>query len=227
MSAVQFCGAPFFYAFFRDFSTKWVVTGGKNRNIPVAHFKFNVKTVNVSKTQLDGVLIIEPKVIDDNRGFFMECYVKERFAGFGVVRDFVQDNHSLSRLPGTIRGMHYQLNPKAQAKLMRVIRGEILNVVVDIRRGSPSYCGWVGVNLSAENRKQLFIPEGFANGYCTLTPDVEVMYKVDDYYAPEFDRNFRWDDPEVGIEWPVTDPILSDRDRRAPLLKDAENNYRY
>jgi len=183
--------------------------------------------VNISKTKLDGVLIIEPKVVTDSRGFFMECYVKNRFENLGVVCDFVQDNHSFSALQGTVRGMHYQLHPRAQAKLMRVISGEILNVVVDIRRGGPTYGRWVGINLSAENRKQLFIPRGFANGYCTLTPDVEVAYKVDDYYAPELDRNFRWDDPDVGIEWPVTKPILSERDGRAPLLKDAENNYRY
>jgi len=183
--------------------------------------------VNITTTELQGVLVIEPRIIPDSRGFFMECYVKARFAAMGISCEFVQDNHSLSTARGTIRGMHYQLAPKAQAKLMRVTRGEVLNVVVDIQTGSPTYRQWVGVNLSAENKRQLFIPKGFANGYCTLTDNVEVVYKVDDYYAPELDRNFRWDDPDVDIKWPVTDPILSVRDSRAPLLKEAENNYRY
>ncbi|UCD63279.1 MAG: dTDP-4-dehydrorhamnose 3,5-epimerase [Candidatus Zixiibacteriota bacterium] len=180
-----------------------------------------------TQTGLSGVFIIEPRVIKDNRGFFMECYVRRHFERLGVSVEFIQDNHSLSVAKGTVRGMHYQLPPEDQAKLVRVVRGEILNVIVDIRIGSPTYRRWEGVVLSAENRKMLFIPTGFANGYCTLAANTEVCYKVDRYYAPELDRAFRWNDPEIGIEWPVSDPVLSDRDRRAPAFADADNNFRY
>ena len=180
-----------------------------------------------STTGFEGVLLIEPVVKDDNRGFFMECYVRKEFEKFGITAEFVQDNHSLSTSKGTIRGMHYQVNPKAQSKLVRVVRGEILNVVVDIRRGSPTYGQWQGFDLSAANKKLLFIPKGFANGYCTLVDDTEICYKVDEYYSPEFDRAFRWNDPQINIEWPVTDPILSDRDRQAPGLNGVENNFVY
>ena len=180
-----------------------------------------------STTSLPGVFLIEPGAIDDNRGFFMECYVRRRFEEAGIAADFVQDNHSLSHSRGTVRGMHYQLNPKAQAKLIRVVRGEILNVVVDIRKGSPAFGRWESAVLSADNRKMLYVPKGFANGYCTLKADTEVCYKVDEYYAPEFDRTFRWDDPDIGIEWPVTDPILSERDRAAPPLTRVENNFTF
>jgi dTDP-4-dehydrorhamnose 3,5-epimerase len=166
-------------------------------------------------------------VFVDNRGFFMECYVREKFMKLGITAEFLQDNHSLSNEKGTVRGMHYQMNPKAQSKLVRVVRGEILNVVVDIRKGSPTFGQWFGVNLSAENKRQLFIPKGFANGYCTLTELTEVCYKVDEYYAPNFDRAFRWDDPQVAIDWPVADPALSGRDRTAPAFADADNNFEY
>ncbi|UCE23939.1 MAG: dTDP-4-dehydrorhamnose 3,5-epimerase [Candidatus Zixiibacteriota bacterium] len=180
-----------------------------------------------STTGFEGVLLIEPVVIDDNRGFFMECYVRKEFEKFGITAEFVQDNHSLSTAKGTIRGMHYQIHPKAQSKLVRVVKGEILNVVVDIRKGSPSYGKWLGHDLSAANKKLLFIPKGFANGYCTMADDTEICYKVDEYYAPEFDRAFRWNDPQIKIDWPLSDPILSERDRQAPDLSGVENNFVY
>jgi dTDP-4-dehydrorhamnose 3,5-epimerase len=178
-----------------------------------------------STTRLDGVVIIEPEVFTDSRGFFMECYVRETFRKFGIDTDFVQDNYSLSVVSGTIRGMHFQIHPWAQSKLIKVVRGEIFNVVVDIRQGSPTFRQWLGVRLSAENKKQLFVPKGFANGYCTLTDNTEIWYKVDQYYASEFDRTFRWNDPRVAIEWPVSQPVLSRRDQEAPGLSEIDNNF--
>ena len=183
--------------------------------------------MNRTKTRFDEVLIIEPEVIYDNRGFFMEVYRKSEFEQLGISTGFVQDNHSFTAAKGTIRGMHFQKNPMAQCKLIRVVRGEILSVVVDIRRGSSTFGRWISVSMSAENKKQLFVPGGFANGYCSLSDETDVCYRVDNYYAPEYDRAFRWDDPAVGIEWPVSDPILSERDRSAPLLAEVDNNFVY
>ncbi len=180
-----------------------------------------------STTRFDDVLIIEPKVNSDNRGYFIECYVKCEYEKLGVTADFVQDNHSHSASRGTVRGMHFQLNPKAQAKLIHAARGEIINVVVDIRKGSPTFGKWITVELSSENKKQLFVPKGFANGYCTLTNNAEITYKVDEYYDPQADRCFRWDDPDIGIEWPITNPILSERDKNAPPMSEVENNFIY
>jgi len=179
------------------------------------------------QTKLEGVLVIKPDIFEDNRGFFMESYNKGKYIDCGIKIEFVQDNHSLSVAKGTIRGMHYQLNPKAQSKLVHVIRGAILNIVVDIRQGSPTFQKWVEITLSAENKKQLFIPKGFANGFCTLVNNTEVVYKVDEYYAPQQERGFRWDDPEIGITWPVKSPILSSKDKKAPFFKDIENNFYY
>ncbi len=180
-----------------------------------------------SKTRLDGVLLMEPEVHHDNRGYFMETYVGREFARQGIEAEFVQDNYCYTKSKGTIRGMHFQMNPHAQAKLIRVVRGEILSVIVDIRKGSPAYGKWVAMPLSAEGGKLLFVPRGYANGYCTLTDDTGICYKVDNYYAPEFDRTFRWNDRHVAIDWPTGDPILSDRDREAPDLSDVENNFVY
>lgn len=179
------------------------------------------------ETELNGVFVIEPKLIADNRGFFMECWVRRDLAELGIDIDFVQDNHSLSRHKGTIRGLHYQLEPKAQSKLVRVVTGAIVNFVVDIRQGSPNFGKWVAVELSAANHKQLFIPKGFANGYCTLEADTEVCYKVDEYYAPQLDRAILYSDPDLGIAWPTDDPVLSDRDRNAPPFNKAENNFHF
>ena len=176
--------------------------------------------MKVTETKLKGVYIVEPQVFGDARGWFTESWSEKKLAEAGIRADFVQDNHSYSAQKGTLRGLHYQLNPMCQAKMLRCTRGKIFDVAVDIRKGSPQYGQWVGVELSAENHKQLFIPRGFAHGFITLTDDVEVQYKADNYYAPECDGNIRWDDPEIGVEWPIEPVILSDKDRVAPLLKE-------
>ena len=184
--------------------------------------------MNVIETTLAGVLILEPKVFGDARGWFMESWSKKKMEDAGIFVDFVQDNHSFSAEKGTLRGLHYQLNPMAQAKLLRVSCGTIFDVAVDIRRGSPTYAKWVGIELSAENHRQLFIPRGFAHGFITLTNDVEVLYKADNLYAPECDGNIRWDDPEIGIKWPIDPVVLSDKDAAAPLLvARTELNFTY
>lgn len=176
--------------------------------------------LRVIKTELNDVYIIEPVIFGDNRGWFMESYSKVKLTKAGIPCDFVQDNQSFSAHKGTLRGIHFQLNPKAQAKIIRCTRGAILDVAVDIRKGSPFYKKWIAVELSAKNKKQLFIPKGFAHGFLTLVDDVEVQYKVDEYYAPEYDGNILYNDPEIGIEWGEGEFILSDRDKKAPLLKD-------
>lgn len=181
--------------------------------------------MNIIKTEIEEVLIIEPKVFGDHRGWFTEAYSKIKFEELGIDIDFIQDNHSFSAQKGTLRGLHFQLEPKAQTKLVRCIKGKILDVVVDIRKGSPTYKKWVAVELTEENKKQLLVPKGFAHGFLTLTDDVEVQYKVDEYYAPEFDRAIRFDDPEIGVVWGVDNPILSEKDLNAPLLKDSDVNF--
>ena len=184
--------------------------------------------MNVIETKLAGVLILEPKVFGDARGWFMESWSKKKMEDAGIFVDFVQDNHSFSAEKGTLRGLHYQLNPMAQAKLLRASRGTIFDVAVDIRRGSPTYAKWVGIELSAENHRQLFIPRGFAHGFITLTNDVEVLYKADNLYAPEYDGNIRWDDPEIGIKWPIAPVVLSEKDAAAPALAvRTELNFTY
>ena len=184
--------------------------------------------MNIIETTLAGVLILEPKVFGDARGWFMESWSKKKMEDAGIFVDFVQDNHSFSAEKGTLRGLHYQLNPMAQAKLLRVSRGTIFDVAVDIRRGSPTYAKWVGIELSAENHRQLFIPRGFAHGFITLTDDVEVLYKADNLYAPEYDGNIRWDDPEIGIKWPIAPVVLSEKDATAPALAvRTELNFTY
>lgn len=184
--------------------------------------------MKITGTGLNGVVVIEPQVFGDERGWFMETYHLARLQEYGLKINFVQDNHSYSAAKGTLRGLHYQLNPKAQAKLVRCTRGAIFDVAVDIRRGSPTYAQWFGLELSADNRKQLFIPRGFAHGFITLTEDAEVQYKVDEYYAPACDRSIRWNDPDINITWPAdTPPILSAKDAAAPLLRDADHNFTY
>ena len=178
--------------------------------------------MNIIPTKLEEVKIIEPAVFGDNRGFFMESYNVKRFKENGIDVLFVQDNHSLSAEPGVLRGLHYQLNPKAQTKLVRVISGAILDVVVDIRKNSPTFGQWVGVVLSAANKRQLLVPKGFAHGFCTLVPNTEVLYKVDEFYSPEYDRGIAWNDPSLAIEWPTGNPILSEKDKNHPLLKEAD-----
>ncbi|HEX7057461.1 MAG TPA: dTDP-4-dehydrorhamnose 3,5-epimerase [Bacilli bacterium] len=181
--------------------------------------------MNILKTKLQGVLLIEPRVHEDGRGFFMESYRADLFQQAGIAARFVQDNHSLSVEKGVLRGLHYQLAPKAQAKLVRVVRGAIFDVAVDIRRSSPTFGLWESFVLSAENKRQVYIPRGFAHGFCTLEPDTEVIYKVDQYYSPEHDRGILWNDAELGIPWPVADPVLSEKDRNHPPLKLAEINF--
>lgn len=181
--------------------------------------------MNIIRGKLEGVILIEPDVFLDSRGFFMESYHEGKFRAAGLEVTFVQDNHSLSVEAGVIRGLHYQLNPKAQAKLVRVVAGAIYDVVVDLRRNSPTFGRWQGFILTADNKRQLFVPKGFAHGFCTLVPNTEVVYKVDEFYSPEHDRGIRWDDPELGIDWPTSRPILSDKDRKLPLLRDAELNF--
>lgn len=181
--------------------------------------------MNIKQTEIDDVLILEPRVFGDHRGWFTETYSKTKFQELGIDIEFVQDNHSMSALKGTLRGLHFQTNPKAQAKLVRCTKGKILDVAVDLRKGSSTYKQWIGVELSEENKKQLLIPKGFAHGFLALTDDVEVQYKVDEYYAPECDRSIRFDDPEIGVEWGIEDPILSEKDLKAPLLKDSDVDF--
>ena len=176
--------------------------------------------MKATETKLKGVYIIEPKVFGDERGWFMESWNKQKFDATGLHIDFVQDNHSFSANKGTLRGLHYQTEPMVQSKLIRCTAGAIFDVAVDIRKGSPNYKKWIGVELSAENKKQLFIPHGFAHGFITLTDNVEVQYKTDNFYAPHYDGNIRWNDPDIAIEWPLEPVVLSDKDKDAPLLKE-------
>lgn len=178
----------------------------------------------VTPTALPDVLMIEPARHGDTRGFFSESWNKARLEGHGVSVDFVQDNHSLSSAPGTVRGLHFQSPPNAQAKLVRCGRGVLFDVAVDIRTGSPTYGQWVGAELSFENGKQLFIPEGFAHGFITRTPDTEIIYKCNAYYAPESDGAIRWD--SCGIDWGFDGtPELSAKDAAAPAFADFDSPF--
>lgn len=178
--------------------------------------------MKITKTKLNGVVIIEPDVFGDNRGFFMESWNKKKMEETGLFYDFVQDNHSKSTVKGTLRGIHFQKGNKAQAKLVRCVKGAVLDVAVDLRKNSPTFKQWVGVELSAENKKQLLIPRGFGHGFVTLTDDVEFLYKADNYYAPEADAGIRWNDPDIGVDWGVENPILSEKDKKNPFLKDCK-----
>ena len=178
--------------------------------------------MNILKTKLNGVLVIEPDVYHDNRGWFFESWSKEKFC---IDVDFVQDGHTYCALKGTLRGIHFQKSPNAQSKLVRCTSGIILDAVVDIRMDSPTYCQYITVELSRDNFKQLFIPKGFAHGFLTLTDNVEIQYKMDSSYVADSDRCIRWDDPSIDIKWSVENPILSERDKIAPLLKDIDNNF--
>lgn len=171
--------------------------------------------------KLKGIFIIEPDVFADNRGFFLESYSKKKYQELGINCEFVQDNHSAST-KGTLRGMHWQLNP-GQAKLVRVTLGEVFDVVVDIRKDSPTFGQWEGFTLSAENKKQLFVPIGFAHSFCVISDKAEFIYKCDTYYSPKDERGFMWNDPAVGIKWPISSPILSQRDLKQPLFKEISS----
>ncbi|MER9299904.1 dTDP-4-dehydrorhamnose 3,5-epimerase [Mesorhizobium sp. M0621] len=180
--------------------------------------------LEIRSLAIAGMLEIVPKRHGDARGFFMETYNAERFAQAGIDLLFVQDNHSYSAAAGVLRGLHYQLAPRAQDKLLRVIRGSILDVAVDIRRSSKTFGKWVALEVSAEKGNQILVPKGFAHGFVTLVPDTEVLYKVTDTYSQAHDRSIRFDDPAIGIEWPSLAGgfQLSDKDLKAPLLAAAE-----
>jgi len=178
-----------------------------------------------STTDIKGLIIIEPDCFGDNRGWFMETYSKPKYEALGIPYEFVQDNQSYSAKKGVLRGLHFQINPMAQNKLLRCTRGAIFDVAVDLRTNSPTYKKWHGVELSADNKKQFFIPAGFAHGFVTLTDDVEIQYKVDNIYSPEHDRSVRYNDPAFGINWNITDPIISDKDKNAPFLEDSDANF--
>jgi dTDP-4-dehydrorhamnose 3,5-epimerase len=171
-------------------------------------------------------MVIARRFVDE-RGYFMETFNSREFAAIGIEATFIQDNQSLSIMPGTIRGLHFQLPPNTQAKLIRVLRGSIFDVVVDLRRGSPSFGRWCGTSLTAAGAEQLFIPRGFAHGFCTLEADTEVTYKVDGSYAPASDAGILWNDPDIGIAWPIaeTAAILSGKDRELPRLRDFNSPF--
>ena len=177
--------------------------------------------MNVIETTLPGVLLLEPKVFGDARGFFLESWNRQTFAERGLDLGFVQDNHSRSA-KGVLRGLHYQLNDP-QGKLVRVISGAVFDVAVDLRRASPHFGQWVGYELSAENQRMLWVPPGFGHGFLVLSESADFLYKTTAYYAPQWDRGIRWDDPEIGVQWPLADaPTLSVKDQGLPLFKDAE-----
>ncbi|MFO0753897.1 MAG: dTDP-4-dehydrorhamnose 3,5-epimerase [Thermodesulfovibrionales bacterium] len=173
---------------------------------------------------LPEVILIAPRLFPDDRGFFMEVYKHSDFLKAGIPEHFVQDNHSQSSL-AVLRGLHYQKDPAAQGKLVRCLRGKIYDVAVDIRKGSPRYGKWVSAELSGENNHQLYVPPGFAHGFVVLTHTAEIMYKCTEEYSPENDRGIRWNDPDINVIWPVQEPILSEKDKRHPSLRDADNNF--
>lgn len=181
--------------------------------------------MKLTPLRLEGASLLEPVVHGDHRGFFMESYNEQVIKQLGVNHQFIQDNQSLSAEPGVLRGLHYQLNPKAQTKLIRVLTGAIYDVILDIRRSSPTFGQWIGVILSEHNKRQLLVPKGFAHGFCTLVPNTQVFYKVDEYYSPEHDRGILWNDPALNIDWPVSEPLLSGKDRKHPTFADAEMNF--
>ena len=174
-----------------------------------------------------GVRLIKPRRFGDARGWFSETYSRRAYDELGISFEFVQDNHSMSAAVGTLRGLHFQVPPHGQGKLVRCSKGAIMDYAVDVRRGSPTYGGWVSAELTAENGHQLWVPVGFAHAFCTLAPDTEVIYKVTDFYAPQCDRGIRWD--SVGIDWPLpsTGSVLSDKDRALPSLADFDSPFTY
>jgi dTDP-4-dehydrorhamnose 3,5-epimerase len=173
---------------------------------------------------IPDVLLVEAQTFDDNRGFFVETYKRSDFAAHGIADAFVQCNRSHS-VRGVLRGLHYQIHPRAQAKLVSALQGEIFDVAVDIRHGSPTYGRWVGERLSGQNGRMLYVPVGFAHGFCALSDRADVLYMVTDEYAPECDRGLLWNDPDIGIDWPITNPILSAKDAQLPTLRQADNNF--
>ena len=179
-----------------------------------------------TRLSIPEVILIEPLVFRDQRGFFMETYKRSEFAAEGITETFVQGNHSKS-FRGTLRGLHYQKYPKAQGKLVRALSGEIHDVMVDLRLGGPTYGKWVAMTISAEDKKMLYVPGGFAHGFCVISEEAEVLYSATEEYAPDCEAGVVWNDPDLKIEWPIAEPRLSNRDRAWPRLKDADNNFSY
>lgn len=188
-----------------------------------------IEMIEVRPTALPGILELIPARHTDARGFFSEIWSRRTLSEAGIDLDFVQDNHSLSAKVGTLRGLHYQVPPRAQAKLVRVTRGSIFDVAVDIRQGSPTFGKWIGIEVSAEKWNQVFVPIGFAHGFVTLEPDTEVLYKVSNYYSPDHDRSIRYDDPRIGVSWPMAFApfTISARDEAAAMLADIVTGFEY
>lgn len=181
--------------------------------------------MEIKKTTLDGVYLIKPKVFQDERGFFTESYSKKKLEELGINVDFVMDNHSLSVKKGVLRGLHFQNSPNTQAKLVRVTKGSVYDVIVDLRKDSSTYGKWEGFELSADNFLMLFIPRGFAHGFCTLEDNTEFQYKCDNFYAPESEGGIIWNDPDLKINWPVKDPILSEKDKLHPSFAEFKSPF--
>jgi len=177
-----------------------------------------------TRTIVIDVIVIDPQVVPDQRGFFMETYKRSEFAAAGIADVFVQCNHSKSA-KGILRGLHYQNQPKAQGKLIRTLGGEIYDVAVDIRKGSPTFGKWVAVELSAESKRMLYVPAGFAHGFCVTSEDAEIQYMTTEEYAPDFESGVIWNDPDLGIDWPIAEPVLSPRDRAWPRLREADSRF--
>ena len=182
--------------------------------------------MKVKNLEINNVKLITPDYFEDQRGYFTESYSLEKFKLSANLNNiFVQDCHSMNVKAGTLRGIHYQLNPKPQSKLVRCTKGAVIDVIVDLKHDSPTFKKYIKINLSAENRNQLFVPNGFGHGYLALMDNTEIQYKVDQYYHSELDRSLAWNDPELGIDWTINNPILSVKDKNAPFLKDSEVNF--
>jgi dTDP-4-dehydrorhamnose 3,5-epimerase len=181
--------------------------------------------MKITATPLDGAYIIEPRVFKDARGFFSETHNKKTFEQNGLNYDFIQDNHSYSKEAGVLRGLHFQKPPYAQSKLVRVVRGRVYDVIVDLRKSSLTYCRSYGLELSQENMKMLLVPKGFAHAYCTLEPDSIVLYKVDEFYSPVSESGIIWNDPDLGIKWPLNEVLLSDKDSKLPMMRELGDTF--
>ena len=181
--------------------------------------------MKVVSTEIDDLFIIEPQVFGDSRGWFMESWSQKKMEEKGLFYNFVQDNHSFSAVKGTLRGLHFQKGSSSQAKLVRCVRGAVFDVAVDLRKNSKTYKKWVGCILSEENKKQFLIPRGFAHGFLTLTDNVEFVYKADNYYDPQADRNIIWNDEEINVDWGIENPILSEKDKKAPKLSESDVDF--
>jgi len=179
----------------------------------------------IKERRIKGIFEIKLNPYEDERGFFMRVYDTQLFEEYKIDRNWVQENHSLSVEKGVIRGMHFQFPPHSEAKLIRVINGKIYDVFIDLRKGSPTFGQWDSINLSAGNKKMIYIPRGFAHGFCTLTENCEILYKMDNYYAPNSESSIRWDDPDVGINWPMNNPIISEKDLKAKSFREFIERY--